>query len=203
MLAGLLPPAFVIAETFDDRARAPVFAQEEALVSGAAVERRAEFASARRCAREALAAHGFPPAPLLSGPRGEPLWPDGMVGSITHCRGYRAAAVGRRDRALTVGVDAEPDEPFPMHVTGRVVRPAEERRLARLARNQPSVPWHRLLFSAKEAVFKAWYPLTRRWLGFLDVSDLVVDPASADADGCPTTESPPRWARSETRSTTR
>ena len=33
---------------------------------------------------------------------------------------------------------------------------------------QPDVAWDRLLFSAKESIYKAWFPLTRTWLDFTD-----------------------------------
>ena len=57
-------------------------------------------------------------------------------------------------------------------------RPAEQRRLAGLAAADPARCWDRLLFCAKESVYKAWFPLARRWLGFGD-ADITIDPDSA------------------------
>jgi 4'-phosphopantetheinyl transferase EntD len=69
---------------------------------------------------------------------------------------------------LTIGLDAEPDEPRPDGVLGVVAIDEERRRLERLAAEHLDVRWDRLLFSAKESVYKAWFPLTRQWLGFED-----------------------------------
>ena len=85
---------------------------------------------------------------------------------MTHCAGYRAAA--RRPRPATwprVGIDAEPHGPLPDGVLDAIALARGAAALARLAA-RPDVRWDRLLFSAKESVYKAWFPLTRRWLGF-------------------------------------
>jgi 4'-phosphopantetheinyl transferase EntD len=111
-----------------------------------------------------------PPAPLLPGAQREPLWPAGVVGSLTHCAGYRAAAVARRSDIVAIGIDAEPHGPLPDGVLEVVTRAEERPRLGRLASAEPGVRWDRLLFCAKESVYKAWFPLTGRWLGFEDAS---------------------------------
>jgi 4'-phosphopantetheinyl transferase EntD len=85
---------------------------------------------------------------------------------MTHCRGYRAAAVARRDVVASLGVDAEPHGPLPGRVLDRVTLTQERDMLLERAAERDDVAWDRVLFSAKESVFKAWFPLTRRWLGF-------------------------------------
>jgi 4'-phosphopantetheinyl transferase EntD len=77
---------------------------------------------------------------------------------------------------LSVGVDAEPDQPLPDRVLGAVTSAAERDRLGDLAARGPGPCWDRLLFSAKESVYKAWFPLTGRWLGFADAS-IAISPA--------------------------
>jgi enterobactin synthetase component D / holo-[acyl-carrier protein] synthase len=175
MLAALLPPVASVAEAFDDETPSPLYPDEEALVGQAVDKRRREFATARRCAREALAKLGVPDTPVLSGKNREPLWPDGIVGSITHCQGYRAAAVARRQDLASVGIDAEPHAPLPDGVLRVVALPQEAVRLAELSASDPERCWDRLLFCAKESVYKAWFPLAGRWLGFHD-ADIVIDP---------------------------
>ena len=128
--------------------------------------RRGEFAAGRACARAALARLGLPAAPILPGPRGAPQWPPGVVGTITHCDGYRASAVAHARDVLTLGLDAEPAGPLPGGVLDAVSLAEERDRLPGLAAAAPHVPWDRLLFCAKEAVYKAWFPLAGRWLGF-------------------------------------
>ena len=76
-------------------------------------KRRREFVTARRCAREALASLGQAPGPIGVGPSREPQWPAGLVGSITHTRGFRAAAVAPQSVVASIGIDAEQNEPLP------------------------------------------------------------------------------------------
>jgi 4'-phosphopantetheinyl transferase EntD len=175
LLAALLPATVACREAYDDALPAPLYDVEEALVARAVPGRRREFATARRCAREALADLGLAPAPIPAGPAREPCWPDGVVGSITHCAGYRAAAVARRADLASVGVDAEPHAPLPDGVLATIAVPEEAEWLAAAARDDPGVPWDRLRFTAKEAVYKAWYPLQRRWLGFEQVTVRFAD----------------------------
>ncbi|WP_282580277.1 4'-phosphopantetheinyl transferase superfamily protein [Nocardioides sp. InS609-2] len=175
MLSQLLPEGVVSVEAFEDDLETVVFPGEEEYVVAPHSARGREFVTARRCAREALEQLGFPPAPIRVGARREPLWPDGVVGAITHCPGYRAAAVSRS--IASVGMDAEPNGPLPPGVLEQVASLAERKALDGLAREDSTVNWDRLLFTAKEAVYKAWFPLTGRWLGFEDAV-VVIDRAA-------------------------
>ncbi|MEU4210566.1 4'-phosphopantetheinyl transferase superfamily protein [Streptomyces sp. NPDC026206] len=177
MIGALLTSPIETAESFDDPAAAPaLFAEEEALLTKAVDKRRREFTTVRTCARTALGRLGIAPAPIIPGQRGAPQWPAGIVGSMTHCAGYRAAAVARDADVLTIGLDAEPNEPLPNDgVRELVTRPEEHGWLARLDAERPEVCWDRLVFSAKESVYKAWFPLTRLWLDFQDAV-VEVDP---------------------------
>jgi 4'-phosphopantetheinyl transferase EntD len=83
---------------------------------------------------------------------------------MTHCPGYAAAAVGPLRRISAIGIDAEPDMPLPDGVLDLVATTAEHDHLAVIPTTQDSPNWDRLLFSAKEAVYKAWFPLVGEWL---------------------------------------
>jgi 4'-phosphopantetheinyl transferase EntD len=168
VIEEILPPGVLVVAACDDEAEASLFPEEELVVGRAVEKRRREFTTARMCARAALQELGFPPAPILTGERGEPLWPEGVVGSITHCDGYRACAVARSSEIVTVGIDAEPNAALPSGLLGDIARPEERPGLRRLGSEFPEVHWDRLLFSAKESVYKAWFPLAKRWLGFED-----------------------------------
>ncbi|MFE7570100.1 4'-phosphopantetheinyl transferase [Streptomyces sp. NPDC057539] len=168
MIEEILPPGVRSAEAFDDLAPAPLFPEEAALMTGRRQRRRAQFATARACARRALAELGLPPAPILPGAGGAPRWPDGVVGSITHCDGYRAAVAARATDVSALGIDAEPAGPLPRGVLGLISSATERAALERLGAEAPGVCWDRLLFSAKESVYKAWFPATGLWLGFRD-----------------------------------
>jgi 4'-phosphopantetheinyl transferase EntD len=174
VIEKILPARVACAEAFGDPPDTVLFPEEEALLGRAVEKRRREFATARGCARSALAALGAAPAPILPGERGAPRWPPGFVGSITHCAGYRAAAVAHARDMLSIGVDAEPDEDLPDGVLAAVSLPGERARLRDLAAAAPGTCWDRLLFSAKESVYKAWFPLAGRWLGFAD-ADITVN----------------------------
>lgn len=177
-LASLLASVPVtVEETHDDPADAVLFPEEEAVVANAVAKRRNEFTTVRHCARAALSRIGVPPAPILPGQRGAPRWPAGVVGSMTHCAGYRAAVVARADQIVSLGVDAEPGEPLrDPGVLDLVADETERAALAALGARQPATPWDRLLFSAKESVYKTWFPLTGRWLGFEEARvDLAAD----------------------------
>jgi 4'-phosphopantetheinyl transferase EntD len=172
----VLPEGVAWAEAFDDPPEAALFPEEEALLARAVDKRRREFTTGRHCARRALAALGVAPVPILRGPGGEPQWPASIAGSITHCAGYRAAAVAPAAAMATLGIDAEPHEPLPDGVQATIARGPELAHLRDLARRHPAVAWERLLFCAKEAVYKAWFPLAGRWLGFED-AEVTIDPA--------------------------
>ncbi|SCF28955.1 4'-phosphopantetheinyl transferase EntD (siderophore biosynthesis) [Micromonospora viridifaciens] len=199
MIEALLPPAAVTVEAFSDIPGEAPYPGEEDLVARAVEGRRREFVTARRCAREALARLGYAPAAIRPGPKREPRWPAGVVGSITHCAGYRAAAVARDTALASLGIDAEPHGPLPDGVGEAVTVAGEPELLRRLSHAEPSVHWGRLLFSAKESVYKAWYPLTGRWLGF-EEAELSIDPAARSftarllVDGARTDGGPPLTA---------
>ncbi|WP_405667461.1 4'-phosphopantetheinyl transferase superfamily protein [Streptomyces sp. NBC_01166] len=165
MIERLLPAYVACADTYEADAPAGSLYPEEARLVAASVDRRRhEFAAVRACARRAMATLGLPPAPVMTGHRGVPLWPDGIVGSMTHCVGYRAAVLARASQVRALGIDAEPNEPLPAGVWETISLPSERARVP-LDTDSP-VHWDRLLFSAKESVFKTWFPLTRIELGF-------------------------------------
>jgi 4'-phosphopantetheinyl transferase EntD len=175
VIEAIVPAEGAAEEAFRDPPGVVLFPQEEAVIARAVDKRRREFTTTRACARAALARLGLPPVPLVPGPRGAPRWPPGVVGSMTHCDGYRACVVARDRDLLALGLDAEPHAGLPEGVLGAVSSAPERERLAALAAAAPGTHWDRMLFSAKESVYKAWFPLTGRWLGFEDAS-VTLDP---------------------------
>lgn len=204
MIERILPSWVTAVESFGDDPAAELLPQERVAIARATESRRREFATSRACARAALARLGRPAVPVLRGPGGAPQWPEGVTGSITHCAGYRAAAVGLTKDVVALGVDAEPNEALPDHGMLELVARYEERvRLAELAPEMPGICWERLLFSAKESVYKTWFPLARSWLGF-ESADIVIDPHGAAftarllvqgplVNGSPLTQLSGRW----------
>jgi 4'-phosphopantetheinyl transferase EntD len=168
-----LVPGSACAEMFSDAPESTMLPVEHAAVEGAVAERRREFATVRYCARTALNRLGVSAVPILPDRDRAPKWPVGVVGSMTHCVGYRAAAVARSSRLRALGIDAEPHAPLPDETLDLVLRDEERAGLLTLADAHPRVHWDRVFFCAKEAIYKAWFPLTRRWLDFADVSTTV------------------------------
>jgi 4'-phosphopantetheinyl transferase EntD len=180
LLEGLLPhrvrwaqaviPVLTAASVegdYPEAIEAGLFPEEREHIAHAVAKRRVEFAAVRRCARKALQELGYPPVPILPGEQREPRWPEGVVGSMTHCAGYCAAAVARSGEVSALGIDAEVHAALPEGVLDLISLESERALLAELTDRVPgAVHWDRVLFSAKESVYKAWFPLTRRWLGF-------------------------------------
>lgn len=155
-------------------APATSFAEEMSCIARAVPQRQREFLTARSCARTALARLGAAPVAIGAGSDRAPVWPLGVVGSITHCHGYRGAAVAWSKDIAALGIDAEPNEPLPPNVAGLILSRAEQAQLA--SPQAANINLDRLIFSAKEAVFKAWWPLTSSELDFMDVG-ITIDAA--------------------------
>jgi 4'-phosphopantetheinyl transferase EntD len=202
---AVVPPTVHAAEIYDDPPDLAPLPQEEPLVARSVAKRRNEFVTVRHCARIALAEIGIGPVPILKGDKGEPCWPEGVVGSLTHCTGYRGAVVARAAEVRSIGIDAEPHDVLPDGVLKAISLPAERAELSGLP---GSLHWDRILFCAKEATYKAWFPLTHRWLGFEDAhiifaidasgqsgtfrSRILIDPAAEH--GPPLTALDGRWS---------
>jgi 4'-phosphopantetheinyl transferase EntD len=127
---------------------------------------RRQSGAARIVARELLLAAGFGARPIPRTSSGPPDWPSGIVGSLAHDDEIAVAAIARADRYAGIGIDVEPALPLPLELVERVATLAERRRYA--ARVLES----RILFAAKEAIYKAQYP---RDGAFLDFQDIEVD----------------------------
>src|SRR5436190_1333063 len=108
MLSKLLPGAVVVVEAIEDIPSAKLLPEEaDALGAHAVEKRRREFAAGRHCARRALTRLGYADIAVPKGEDGEPRWPNDIVGSITHCAGYCAAAVARSSQLASIGIDGQ------------------------------------------------------------------------------------------------
>ena len=168
-LRDLLPSGIAVSESTTLAGVDSLLSAERPFIRRSVQKRRLEFATGRRCARAALAELGLPYAsttPIEVGARRQPLWPPGVLGSITHCEGKYAAVVAWVEEFAAVGVDIELNEPLPPDVVEETCYPSE---LANLP-SVPDVSWPTVLFSAREAVFKAWFPVVGTWLRYHDVA---------------------------------
>lgn len=141
-------------------------------------KRQMEYCAGRYCAREALRTAGCKEADatILSGAKGEPCWPPGMVGAITHSRGFASAAVAHASDARALGLDAEPvltDDVADLILT----QIASREEVAALVR---ATQWSTasvltVVFSAKETVYKCFFPEVRRYFDFRDAVVVALD----------------------------
>ena len=146
---------------------------EAAAMAAAALEQRRASGAARIVARPLLAQLGHPDFAVLKGEGGAPLWPAGVSGSLAHDDHVAVAAVGMTKDIGSVGIDVEPALPLPGEMRDLVMTPQERGR----ASGDPLEG--RLLFAAKEAVYKAVYPRDRVFLEFHDIDvDLAAHKAT-------------------------
>jgi 4'-phosphopantetheinyl transferase EntD len=168
-LAQLVAAGCVVEEAVPQLYDAALFPEERAQLARAVEKRRAEFGTARVCARKALARLGFAPMPLVPNADRSPVWPAGVVGSITHTRGYCAVVAAMQSAVISVGVDAEQDKLLTPDLIEMICTPGERAQLS----DHDAVVY----FAAKEAFYKCQYPLTQKFLGFQDV-ELELDLAN-------------------------
>jgi 4'-phosphopantetheinyl transferase EntD len=148
----------------------PLLPEEAAIVRTSVEKRRQEFTASRSCARRALAELGITNFPLLANHDRSPIWPTAVVGTITHtdgcAKGFCGVAVADRRIAMGLGLDAEPRQPLPQDIWPLILDEQEQRDAHQAS--EPGVQ-ARLVFSAKEATYKALFPTFRRFLEFSDV----------------------------------
>lgn len=155
LLSAILAPGMFGAEMEDKGQPLALHPEEEAIVARAAPKRRRDFALGRTCARLALAGLGHEDAMIGQGEGGAPLWPAGMVGSITHTSGYAAALAAEARLFSGIGVDAERVGGVGQDLWPRLFDDAERDHLMGLDEAGRAIG-ATLLFSAKEACYKAW-----------------------------------------------
>jgi len=138
--------------------------EETAKFARSVTQVRRASGAARLVARRLLADVGFPGRAIPNAGSGEPIWPVSVVGSISHDSRVAVAAVALRSHIRALGIDVEPAENLPPDLLDVVATPQERADIS-------SDPYRgRLLFAAKEAVYKAVYPLDRVFLDHHDVS---------------------------------
>ena len=146
---------------------------ERDAIEGAAQTRVEQFTAGRVCSRLALARLGVAATtPIERGEDRAPIWPRGFTGSITHTDTWCAAAVAQLGELRSLGIDLESATPLKEALWRRVCTPEEREWLRELP--DPG-RMGKVLFSAKEAVYKCQYPLTSQFLGFHAVQVEVGD----------------------------
>jgi len=170
LISRLLVPGLFGAEIWDEGQAVALHPGEEIHVAQSAEKRRRDFALGRACARAVLADLGHGDAMIAKGEGGAPLWPPGLAGSITHTAGYAAALVGEQSNFAGLGIDAEQVGGVTPDLWPRLFTIAEQDSLR--AGPDPLLA-ATLLFSAKEASYKAW--ALKGAPGFRDIEIVLED----------------------------
>lgn len=158
----------------------PVFSEEEALIEHALEKRKKEFRAGRNGAHLAMRRLGLKAEPIMRGQHREPLWPEGVIGSLSHTQNYCVAICSKLHAGIALlGVDVEQNLPLADDVDS-YVHSEPERALLESLEDLPK----RIIFSAKESLFKCMYPLLGRYFGFRDV-ELSLDPLTRQFDYVP------------------
>lgn len=172
MTTEVFPPvvAWEIRHSLCSEVEASPYAGEETHLHRATHTRKLEFLTGRWCARRALARLGAAGVSIPQAEDRSPIWPTGVVGSITHCEGLIGAAVARTDDLAGLGFDAECRRELPGEEVESILSPEEHTAGGRAG----PAGWPIVVFSAKEAIYKAVHPLVRVPFDFPDVT-LEVD----------------------------
>ncbi len=163
-LNALAPPQLLIGHRLiapgDEDALLP---EEAASMSSRVTAMRRASGAARIVARALFVRLGHDHAAVPRGSSGAPIWPAGLTGSLAHDERIAVAAAGWQRDVHSVGIDIEPAAPLPADMLALVATSRE------LEKTAGDALRGRLLFAAKEAVYKAVYPLDRDFLEFQDI----------------------------------
>jgi 4'-phosphopantetheinyl transferase EntD len=184
LMLSLLPERVAVAAApiiSGDSRRFELFAEEALAIRDAVVYRQNEFAAGRWCARAALQRLGGPMVAIGVGRDRAPIWPDGFVGSISHCRDFCCAAVARYQDVRSLGIDVERAEGLEQDLEFMICSDAERAAFARLPVLRGST-WGKLAFVAKEAYYKCYAPVMRAFLEFDDVSVDFIGPQFSNGE---------------------
>lgn len=172
VLESLFPGNVVAYEHQGPANIAELYQAEAQIVVRAAKSRRTTFAAGRLAARSALGAIGVDHGPLMRNSNGAPIWPSGLVGSITHTTGFCGAVVASIDDYEGVGIDAEGRWSVDERAWDVVLTPAERLRIENLPSDRRRET-AATTFAAKEAFYKCQYQITASWLDYTDVEVTV------------------------------
>ena len=170
----VLPSGAIVAGGGLDPKDRFLFPEEEALVCKAVTKRRREFLAGRSYARQALSRFGCDPAPILAEQSRLPRWPLGFTGTISHSTALCAAIVARTSDVASIGLDIEDDAPLANDIVSLICCEADLHNRPMIERSI-RIDLPKLVFVAKEAYYKTYYPLTGCFLDFADV-EVAINP---------------------------
>jgi 4'-phosphopantetheinyl transferase EntD len=174
-ILAMTPPGVACAVRGTDSEHAPLWPSELSAAAGMGGKRRREFSAGRHCARQALSGLGHAPTALPVGPGRAPVWPAGFIGSISHTDELAIAVVARQAEIRSLGIDLESADPLGTDLLELVCR--DEELAALTAIGLEVQHGAKLIFSAKESIYKCLWPLTGVFLEFQAIG-IRLDPVA-------------------------
>lgn len=162
--------------TYEQQSINILLPEEKEIIAYSAVRRQNDFATGRWCTREVLKKMNIINPPILTGPEGEPIWPTGVCGSITHTKNAYCAVAAFTKDYQSLGIDIEStSREISEGVAKHILTASEEQWL--LKENKDNQKFLRIIFCAKESIFKLFYPLVKSRFAFSLVSILPIPEA--------------------------
>lgn len=165
-LDSLLPPSTQWHACHQAPLDYQLYPQETALTAKMLAKRLAEFRGGRYCAQQALKQLNILDFPLIIGDKRQPLWPDSIVGSISHCQGICIAVVDRQLNVGGIGIDIEQVSDFDSETLNLICNANE---ISHLQKHATPLLAAKVVFSVKESIYKCLFPNYQKWIDFLDV----------------------------------
>ncbi|MBW1902619.1 MAG: 4'-phosphopantetheinyl transferase superfamily protein [Deltaproteobacteria bacterium] len=169
---NLLPPNIIVEESKIEDAQGLLFPDEEVLIARAVEKRRKEFTAGRTCLRNVLAKLGVSNGPILQNKMRSPQIPQGYTATITHSGELCAAAAVKKGEIEAIGIDVEEHSALEPNIEKMILVPNEQMMINDLP-NRGSVHWEKVIFSAKESFYKAYFQITEQYLDYLEAEFLI------------------------------
>ncbi|WP_193161639.1 4'-phosphopantetheinyl transferase family protein [Microbulbifer hainanensis] len=143
-------------------------------IAGSVTKRKAEFLAGRYCAKAALSELGYFHTPVAIGHNRCPAWPAGISGSISHSENRAVCVVSRNFQGVGIDITHKIPGKIISEINTSILNKNEEDICKSYA--DPTQDGVTLIFSMKEALFKALYPQVKKYFDFLDVEVVAIDP---------------------------
>jgi len=188
-----LPQSILISCATDQDWETSVFPEEEALIEHSIGKRQREFRAGRHCAHRVLNQLNHKNFVVLRGDKRAPIWPQGITGSISHSGAVCAAAASMDPNIVSLGIDIEEHIPLKEKLTPKICTSSEVDQIRVLNKLAKAYAWEKIIFSVKESVYKAWFPVFGSYLDFLEVKLLFDERGLVSATNIQPKASPPNF----------
>ncbi len=170
IITDLLAVGIVVHSEKINECEGELYKEELHFIHNAVEKRKREFTAGRICARKALVKLNRPPCPIPVGSTREPLWPQGVAGSITHDGNHCVACAANRDFIPYLGIDLAVREPLDRDLIPLICTEDDIKNIENTGESNFETDPYKLVFSIKESVYKCLFPVVQQIFDFQDVS---------------------------------